>query len=154
MHDLYRYIECGLDDVYLKNGFERFESVRGTRVAIRDIDSLHQEIGVHLCRQRSELSGKEIRFLRREMLMSQALFAGLINVSEQTVHRWETEKSKMSGAAEALLRLLYAEHAHRPKGRIRRRLEQIANLEDQPDHAREMVFKLTADRKTRWQLAA
>ena len=69
MNEGYHYVECGLDDVYLENGFERIESARGTSIAIRDIDALHRVIGDHLCRRRKELSGKEIRFLRREMLM-------------------------------------------------------------------------------------
>ena len=66
----YHYLECGLDDVYLMNGFERFETARGISIAIKEIDKLHQAIGEHLCRHKKELSGKEIRFLRREMLMS------------------------------------------------------------------------------------
>ena len=154
MHDLYHYIECGLDDVYLENGFERIESVRGTSVAIRDIDALHRAIGDQLCGRKRELSGQEIRFLRREMLMSQATLAHLLDVSEQTVHRWETGKTAMRGAAESLLRLLYAEHARGARGRIRSRLQRIADLEDELDRAHEMVFRLMTDRETRWQLAA
>lgn len=154
MNEGYRYVECGLDDVYLENGFERIESARGTSIAIRDIDALHRVIGDHLCRRRKELSGKEIRFLRREMLMSQATLAQLLDVGEQTVHRWETDRNAMSGAAESLLRLLYAEHALGTKGRIRDRLKRIADLEDEMDRDREMTFKLMADKDARWELAA
>ena len=89
----YHYLECGLDDVYLANGFVRFESKRGgTSIAIRDIDTLHQAIGEHLCQKKKDLSAKEFRFLRREMLMSQSILARLLDVGEQTVHRWETGK--------------------------------------------------------------
>ena len=150
----YHYLECGLGDVYLVNGFERTESARGTNIAIRDIDTLHRAIGEHLCRDRKDLNGKEIRFLRREMLMSQTTLAHLFDVSEQTVHRWETGKASMSRAAEALLRFLYTDKVEGFEGRIRDRLNRIADLEDEIDHTREMVFVLMPDKGKRWKLAA
>ena len=90
---LYHYIECGLDDVWLINGFEYHESPRGKTVSISNIESLHEAVGVHICRNRRDLSGAEIRFLRREMLMSQSTLARLLDVTELTINRWETEKS-------------------------------------------------------------
>ncbi len=141
----YRYLECGLDNVYLANGFQRFESARGTSIAISDIDSLHRAIGEHLCNRKEELSGKEIRFLRREMLLSQASLAHLLDVKEQTVHRWESEKSNMPGAAEALLRLLYMEQVKKARESLRSRLKRIADLEDQIDRSQEMIFALKTD---------
>ena len=164
MHDeRYHYVECGLDDVYLMNGYERTQSARGTSVAIRDIDTLHRAIGEYLCRQKKDLSGKEIRFLRREMLMSQATLAHLLEVGEQTVHRWETEKNNMPKAAEALIRLLYTEQTRSGRVSIRDRLKRIADLEDEIDHTQEVIFRLTMDEKSgkstrkssgRWALAA
>ncbi len=155
MHDeKYHYLECGLDNVYLANGFERTESVRGAAIAIRDIDTLHRAIGEHLCRRRKDLNGKEVRFLRQEMLMSQATLARLFGVSDQTVHRWETGKTGMPRAAEALLRLLYTEQIQEIEGRIRDRLKRIADLEDEMDRVREMIFELTPDGERQWALAA
>ena len=155
MHDeRYRYLECGLNDVYLANGFERTESVRGATVAIRDIDTLHQAIGKHLCLRKKDLNGKELRFLRREMLMSQATLAHLLDINEQTVHRWETSKNNMPRAAEALLRLLYMEQIKEAEGRIRDRLNRIADLEDEIDHTQEMIFKIMSDNERQWGLAA
>ena len=139
MHDeRYHYLECGLDDVYLVNGFEWRQTARSKSIAIRDIDTLHHVIGEHLCQGRKELSGKEIRFLRREMLMSQATLAELFDVKEQTVHRWETGKSPLPRAAENLVRLMYLDNM--PS--VRRRLEQIADLEDEIDH---LIFKFNTD---------
>ena len=144
----YHYLECGLDDVYLVNGFKRFDSARGTSIAIGDIDNLHRAIGEHLCNRKRDLSGKEIRFLRREMLLSQASLAHLLDVKEQTVHRWETEKSNMPGAAAALLRLLYMEQIRKADESLRSRLKRIADLEDEIDRAQEMTFRLGIDRKS------
>ncbi|MYF89245.1 MAG: helix-turn-helix domain-containing protein [Boseongicola sp. SB0676_bin_33] len=141
----YHYLECGLDDVYLMNGFERFETARGISIAIKEIDKLHHAIGEHLCRHKKELSGKEIRFLRREMLMSQAMLAKLLDVTEQTVHRWETGKSRMPRASEWLIRLLYMNKV--PS--VRNRLRGIADLEDEIDRRQDMILKLKKTRQKR-----
>ena len=151
MHDeKYHYRECGLDDVYLLNGFERTKSARGTTIAIGDVDKLHRAIGEHLCLKKKELNGKEIRFLRRELLMSQSLLAHLLNVGEQTVHRWETGKTPMPRAAEALLRFMFRKD---PTSDVRGQLNRIADLEDEIDHKQQMIFELM-NKKGQWQLAA
>ena len=94
--ELYHYVECGLNDVWLMNGFERHDSPRGQSISIKGIDALHQAIGEHLGRNKRDLTGAEIRFLRQEMLMSQAVLADLLDVKELTVHRWETGKNQCS----------------------------------------------------------
>lgn len=147
----YHYLECGLDDVYLVNGFERKESPRGPNIAIRDIDKLHRAIGEYICLRKKELAGKEIRFLRREMLMSQSTLAHLLDVGEQTVHRWETGKSNMPRAAEALLRLMYRKDT---ASGVRDQLNRIADLEDEIDHKQQMIFELMANRRGEWKAAA
>ena len=152
MHnEKYHYLECGLDDVYLVNGFERTKSARGTSIAIRDIDALHREIGEYLCLKKKDLTGKEFRFLRREMLMSQSTLAHMLDVGEQTVHRWETGKVRLPKAAEALLRLMYRDDS---KSRIRDQLNCIADLEDAIDHKQQLIFELMANKKNQWKLAA
>ena len=47
--DLYHYLECGLEHVYLVNGFDRIESKRGTSIAIHNVEGLHRVIGEQLC---------------------------------------------------------------------------------------------------------
>ena len=131
---MYHYTESGLDNVYLANGYEFVEAPGGRAVRISDIDGLHEAIGRTLISDKKNLSGKEIRFLRHEMLMSQAKLAKLIEVGEQTVHRWEKGKAEIPKPAEALIRLLYREHI-KDKGvsSIRRCLEHLADLEDALD---------------------
>lgn len=152
MHDeKYHYLECGLDDVYLLNGFKRHVSARGPSIAIRDVDKLHRAIGEYLCLKKKELNGKEIRFLRRELLMSQSMLARLLDVGEQTVHRWETGKTTMPRAADALLRLMYRKDTARG---VRDQLNRIADLEDEIDHKQQMIFELMTNKKGQWKLAA
>ena len=62
-----KYDDCGLRNVWLKNGY-RYEKIKGHRkcLEIDDINGLH-----HLVNYRKRLSGAEIRFLRVEMSMAQ-----------------------------------------------------------------------------------
>ena len=155
MHDdRYHYTECGLDDVFLMNGFEWNASPRGRTIAIKDIDALNRAIGEHLSRRKKDLSGKEMRFLRREMLMSQATLAHLLKVSEQTIHRWETGKSAFPKAAEAVIRRLYLEHGSVEKETLRDTLTRIADLEEELDRSQAMTFALSKGRQRGWALAA
>jgi putative transcriptional regulator len=143
----YHYTQCGLDYVYLSGGVEFVDGPRGKQVIIRDIEGLHQAIGRFLVNERHTLSGKELRFLRQEMLMSQALLANLLEVSEQTVHRWETAKSDTPKPAEALIRLLYNEQFGNNNEKIKTALKRIAALEDEIDKKR---LTLT-DRDGEWE---
>jgi putative transcriptional regulator len=135
--ETYHYTECGLDNVYLADGYAYVEGAGGRYVKITDIDGLHEAIGRFLIANKKNLSGKEIRFLRQEMLMSQATLAKLLEVAEQTVLRWEKAKADIPKPAETLIRLLYREHVKdKGSGSIRSKLEQLADLEDQIDGCR------------------
>jgi DNA-binding transcriptional regulator YiaG len=136
-NEMYHYTEGGLDKVYLADGYEFVETPAGMTVRIKDIDGLHEAIGRTLACEKKNLSGKEIKFLRHEMLMSQAVLAKLLEVGEQTVHRWEKGKAEIPKPAETLVRFLYGEHI-KDRGvlGIRRRLERLADLEDVLDQNR------------------
>lgn len=142
---VYHYTECGLDNVYLDSGFQYVEDPDGRCVAFQDIDGLHQAIGDALVNHKENLTGKEVRFLRTEMLMSQVKLAKLLQVSEQAVHRWENGKSALPKPAEQLIRLLYREHINdKSKLSIRAGLEHDANLEDAIDDAERLMLQKPA----------
>jgi DNA-binding transcriptional regulator YiaG len=146
----YHYTECGLDNIYLINGFNQFETPYGRAISINDIDGLHRAIGVLLITTIKDLSGTEIRFLRHEMLMSQKTLSSLLGVGEQEVRRWENGKIKMPKPSESLLRLLYREHIHDRKSKIASILKAISDLEAGISE-NQFVFK---DTKNGWQAAA
>ncbi len=152
---LYHYTESGLDNVWLASGFEFVEGSGGRRqVVINDIDGLHNGIGKMLTGSKKDLTGKEIRFLRTQMLMSQGALAKLLEVSEQAIHRWEKGKTgQVPKPAETLIRLLYRESIKQVGGpqTLKAMLMTFAELENAIDGK-----KLTA-RKTDnkpWQLSA
>lgn len=103
----YHYKQCGLDDVYLLNGFKEKKTPYGNGVTITDVDGLHRAIGYLLVRERKALSAKELRFLRKEMGLTQAELGLKIGQSDQQVARWEKGDCDIPGPAERLIRIIY-----------------------------------------------
>ena len=125
----YHYRECGLDNIYLLNGYVVEKSPYGEVVTIHDIDGLHRAIGTYLVRERKDLTGTEVRFLRHELGMSQKVLGDVLGKTEQTVARWEKEPKEINGTATRLLRVLYQQHVGGNR-KVRSLLEQLADLDD------------------------
>lgn len=147
-NNFYHYSECGLNNVYLVNGFNTIDTSQGIATSIHNIEGLHKAIGMFLILNQKDLSGDEIRFLRHEMLMSQKTLSSLLGVSEQEIRRWENGKIKIPKPSESLLRLLFREHAHDKNGKIASILKEVSKLEEKLS---EIVFK---DTKNGWKSAA
>ncbi len=127
----YHYTECGLDNIYLLNGFKSVETPRGIGVIIQDVEGLHLAIGTMLVRDKRNLSGKEFRFLRHELNLTQQNLALILGVSVQSVARWEKDQMKegIPGPAQRLLRLLYEERTSGNR-EIMEPLEKLAELDE------------------------
>jgi putative transcriptional regulator len=136
------YTDCGLDNVYLENGFHRHKNAHGEEgISIEDIDGLHQAIGRDLVESPSELTGAEFRFLRLELDLSQRRLADLINADEQAVRRWEKARTKpVKGSAERMTRVLYKACLN-GNGDIKGLIERLAELDAQP--SRRLVLRET-----------
>jgi putative transcriptional regulator len=142
----YHYTESGLSNIYLLDGYKFIQTSRGKAVSINDIDGLHRAIGLLLVTSKKELSGEQLRFLRKELLKSPTALAQLLGVSLTTIQRWE-KRGTMSKSAESLLRLLYREHVqqigHNKDGKISTMLKEIADLEERNNND-ELLFKDTS----------
>lgn len=104
----YHYLESGLTNVWLK-GIEILKCECGEEVvSIPQITELHQLIAGILLEQENQLSGREIRFLRKHMGMKALDFAANLGVDKSTVSRWEHEKDRPSESMDRLIRLFYA----------------------------------------------
>jgi DNA-binding transcriptional regulator YiaG len=134
----YHYTACGLDDVYLMSGYETEETGYGTGVSIKNADDLHQAIGMFLVNNKKLLSGKEVRFLRHQMDLTQSELARLFGTSAQQVARYEKEECEMPGPADRILRLLYSEHAQKCI-QVRDLLTVLDQMDDRGDG--KMVFE-------------
>ena len=149
--DPYHYTECGLDDIYLRSGYQRETTPYGDGVSVRHVDELHDAIGQFLVTARKELSGKEIRFLRKQMDLTQAELGLLIGVSDQQVARCEKEQSEMARSSDYLLRTIYLQHLKR-ETRVVELVEALRGL----DAIRSGNAQFFLDAKKGWkpQLAA
>ena len=106
---IFRYSECGLDDVVIE-GLEVVIDDAGEEVySIPNLPSLHRAISESIITRESGLSGKELRFLRTEMGLSQSELAEVFRVARATVNRWEKDKSEIDSNAQVVIRLLAAE---------------------------------------------
>lgn len=109
-----RYTGCGLDDVWLVSGYDAEVLDGEEAITVRDLDGLHAEIGRFLIKRKKLLTGKEIRFLRQQLNLSQAKLAGLVGCESQQVARYEKEQNRMPGPIDRLLRMLFREHLADP----------------------------------------
>ena len=103
----FHYRRCGLDNIYLLNGYEEELEDGESYVSVLDVDGLHQAIGLHLVMYRKSLAPKEIRFLRRTLNLTQAEMGRMIGQSDQQIARWEKGENHINGPADRLLRLVF-----------------------------------------------
>lgn len=142
----YHYTESGLRNVWLANGFEVRQTRYGEGVAIHDVFGLHQAIGKALARK-AALTGAELRFLRKEMNLSQAGLGELVGVTDQAIAKWE-KTGKTPKTADRMIRLIYLEHVG-GNVQIRNTIEGIAHTDMAEQN--EIIVEEDADG---WKLAA
>ncbi len=128
---MYHYTECGLNNIWLANGFKFHETPYGKGVAIEAADDLHRVIALGLISHKPRLSGGEFRFLRKELDLSQAALARVLGNDVQSVARWE-KSGRVPKMAERFLRALYREHAE-GNARIREIVDRLNEM-DQKAH--------------------
>lgn len=129
----YHYTECGLDDVYLVSGYDREETPYGNAVSVKNADGLHVAIGVYLATEEKALSGKELRFLRKEMGLTQAELGQYVGLDPQTVARWEKDQYPITGAADLVVRLLYLDHVGKLPDSVRDLLAKLDQRDSERD---------------------
>jgi DNA-binding transcriptional regulator YiaG len=101
------YRGCGLDGIYLLNGYSVDQHDGERHVSVSDIDGLHEAIGRHIVSHRKALATKEIRFLRNTLGLTQAELAARLGNTSQSVARWEKGECEIPGTAEKLLRAMF-----------------------------------------------
>ncbi|MDP2409982.1 MAG: helix-turn-helix transcriptional regulator [Pseudolabrys sp.] len=104
----YHYMECGLDNVTVEGIQSRDDGADAT-VTIRNVNGLHRAIAEAIVAHKAGISGKELRFLRTEMGMTQAELAKIVHHDTQSIGRWERGEFPIEPNADALIRLLAVE---------------------------------------------
>jgi len=148
MTEGFHYTACGLDYVYLQNGYRVHETKHGKGVAISNADGLHDAIARAVIEYLPRLRGQEVRFLRSRLRLSQDGLAKVLRTRRGSVARWEGEPNHpIPGTADAALRMFYALKAdgHALAERIVDLLTEIDEIEHKIAVAKEAVaFRETA----------
>jgi len=106
----YRYDECGLDNVILV-GLEVCEDDGGESViTIRNPNGLHRAIVEGIAKKPCGITGRELRFVRTELGLTQAELANVISKDVQTVGRWERGEFPLDPTADTVIRVMALQH--------------------------------------------
>lgn len=148
MSTLYHYSECGLPNVYLKNGFT-LEEIDGEEcLSIEDVDGLHHAIALQLAEKKQSLTGREFRYFRQLFNHSRRVLGELLGVDQQTVGRWEKGESAIPKTVDAAIRQLYLESVNEDSN-LSFLLQRLAETE-----AEEMMSDIVMEEKDHHWLKA
>ncbi len=111
----YRYEECGLDYVMIRNMRVLVDDSGEETYCIPNITSLHKLIAACLITRRHGLLGQELRFLRTELGLTQAELGQLVKKDHQTIGRWERGETPIDENAEVVIRTYAAEALEIPR---------------------------------------
>lgn len=106
----FHYTLCGLDNVFLLNGYAWEESDYGETLSVENLDELHKNIALSIVKHDRRLNGKEFRFIRLELGATQKIVADWMDVDVQTVARWEKGETDVNPVADRLIRVIYLEN--------------------------------------------
>jgi DNA-binding transcriptional regulator YiaG len=132
MNKPYQYRECGLDYIYLCNGYTQHDTPYGKGVSIASADRLHQAIARHIVSSARPICGQEVRFIRSILDASQEGLAEILGVTRVTIARWEKNPNKpIKDMAARAVRWTYTEHATEgDNSLIRQAIEKRKKRED------------------------
>ncbi len=146
---LFPYDGCGLTTIYLYNGYER---TKGTPL-ITDEGGLRQAIVRVLSTDTVRLGGREAKFLRLELDLTEHTLAHLVGTEPSEVSAWERGTVAIDHSCEMLLRLLALEHAGSPVANCREFLMnycaslsrhlRVVSTQHRFEHSREGWRKVT-----------
>lgn len=128
----YEYRECGLEGIFLHNGYDILEHDGERHVSVTDTEALNRRIGEYLVANRKELAPTEIRFLRKTMDLTQSELGRWMGKNSQTVARWEKGQTDIPSVADRLLRAIFQLQTMSPEER-ENFMELLHNIEDMDD---------------------
>jgi len=121
------YTGCGLDNIYLMNGW----SVDGAgAIHIQNLRALHKAIGQGLVFLNRKLKGREIRYIRHYLDLSQKTFGEKLGVDYQSVLGWEKGKRKITKPVDRFLKSLFHEYLNE-NARIVDIIDKISDVDNE-----------------------
>lgn len=158
---MYHYTECGLDNVWLENGYVSKKTAYGKATSVDDAIGLHKVLAMELTHKKGKITGKELRFMRTVLGMSQDGLGKCMGATEQSISLWE-RTGKVPQYADSLVRLLVSEklNGNSKVTDIIERINTVERICNQRIVAREKKHKWTSstmdniDNDERFALAA
>ena len=115
----YEFTESGLSNVVLKNiEVVRCPGCGEVAPRIPRLSDLMMTLAAALVAKPYELSGEEIRFLRKYSGMTAAEFAELLSADPSTLSRWENEAQKPGQQSDKLIRVIALERGEGLKTKL------------------------------------
>ena len=139
----YHYVQCGLDYVWLQNGFKIVETPYGKSVKIYKPDLLDAAICEHLIEKAEPLSGREFRFLRFQLDMSQKRIGELMGKEAQTVALWE-KSERVNQEVNFVIRHIYKQTIIKAKQTYVEMVDHLNSL-DRTEHENHLTFEETGN---------
>ena len=151
MNDVFRYAGCGLDNVFLRNGYTFTQLSSGEEVIhITDVMGLHRALAQAIVDGPAELDAQTFKFLRKEQDKSQRQLASILGVEEQTVSLWERARTPIPKYADLVLRTLAKERCSN-NAELNAMVDRLNSL-DRDRHMHEMRIEMALDEE--WQATA
>jgi DNA-binding transcriptional regulator YiaG len=105
----FHYTAIGLDNVILVGLKESVDDNGDDCITIPHINELHRAIAKTIITRESGMSGKELKFLRTEMGMTQAELGKIVSREGLAIGRWERGEIPIEPNAEAIIRIVSSE---------------------------------------------
>lgn len=105
---MFRYIDCGLSNIWLMNGYQHKNTGNKKNTEINDVAGLHRLIAHSIITRRSPLISSEMRFLRHEINLSRQSLAMKLGVEVAFITHWECSDRRLPRVADVNMRILYA----------------------------------------------
>ncbi|MBU2755190.1 transcriptional regulator [Acidithiobacillus sp. CV18-2] len=139
---MFHYESIGLPNIWLANGYDTVETPYGKAVAIHDLNGLHQAIIDHLVHSLNPLTGPELRFLRKELGLSQKTLGDYLGRDAQSVALWEKRATSTRSMlmADRLLRLLAIEHS-KGTAPVKDLLDYLRDADSKPEYTDRRIFE-------------
>lgn len=135
---LHRYVESGLETVYL-GGIDTWHcaTCKVTIPIIPRLPRLHAEMAKAIALKQTPLGGAEARFLRKEAGYSSKAWAALLRLDVSTLSRMESGDQPIGKQTDALIRLLYFRLLEEKEARFypEQVTRQIATIDQQEDRS-------------------
>ena len=128
---LFPYAGCGLDWVFLANGYTVHETPYGQGLSIHDADGLHAVVLREIITSPHPICGQELRFIRSMLDLSQEGMGKIIGVQRLQVTRMEANRKKpITPSADRAIRMFFALQQH-DRDLADRILELLNEFDDQ-----------------------